>query len=212
MASGWPGVVDRRGTHYVPREAERHPFGFLCPKPHCYLAQAASSESEARHIEATHRCPNQMGTTKIGWYVTMTLVEQLWEELDRALDDFYASPAEMREPKKHYMRGLSFSLTIFMQPHLTTQNQIAEEAVRRRDARLAGDSTYQTIGLNERRYETPPPSREGVPARKSTPPPPAKTFTDTEIATIKQSASLMPLADIARLYGVTEQVIRKLIA
>jgi hypothetical protein len=212
MADGWPGVVERTpGDLGTVRDISRYPWAFKCPRPHCYLAVAVYTRDEALRVESDHKCPALGGTLHISWWSQMTLLEEMWKELDRALDEYYDAPGEMKDPKQHYMRGLSYAIALFMQPHFRTTTDIAHEAVRRRTARLNGDESYQTVGLNERRLEMPPSLREITKPATPAPQPP-KTFTPQEIATIKQSAAVMPLADIARLYGVAEAVIRKAIA
>lgn len=85
----------------------------------------------------------------------MTLVEQVWKKVDEdMLALMQPGPNTDFASLKARLRAFAEVLAIFMIPHFTTADEVAREAKRRYDNRL--DETYCTAGLNVRRYEAPP--------------------------------------------------------
>jgi hypothetical protein len=146
----WP-----TGVTPNPDERSKSRFRFRCGEPNCYMAIGCKTEEDAHTIAAEHGCPYQGGPTRFSWSATVSLVNQLWVELDRVVDhimDYDESSGHTREYWQARASGLAFALSIFMVPHFRTEREISAEAKVRRDHRVAG-TPWTTIGLESRRYE-----------------------------------------------------------
>jgi len=146
----WP-----TGVTPNPDERSKSRFRFRCDKPNCYMALGCKTEADAEAIAASHDCPRQGGPTNFSWSATVTLVEQLWTELDTVVDhilDYDESSGHTREYWQARATGLAFALSIFMVPHFRTEKEISAEAKVRYDHRKAG-TPWTTIGLGSRNYE-----------------------------------------------------------
>lgn len=132
-------------------ETER--FLFKCDKPNCYRRLTFKSADLVELERVNHKCPYWGGESKVSWSVTKTLVQQMWDKLD-------AEYAEIKrgsiDPEYNKARARAFAecIAIFMRPFFETADDIVKEAMRRYDAKAAGDTEYETPGIGHRRYET----------------------------------------------------------
>ena len=99
-----------------------------------------------------HTCPWGSGT-KVAWSVTKTLVEQVWDKADHAVDELSRPNNPSAEYYKAQARAYAECLAIFMTPFLDSPDAVVRELMRRKEARDAGEE-YETKGLGHRRYES----------------------------------------------------------
>lgn len=230
MAKGWNGV-ELRLPNELGYDAKR-PYRFGCPVSFCYYYVSCNSEQDAQNQERNHKCPSS-GITKIGWLVTRTLVEQVWEKLDiemKTIMEGHASDAMAQATGKARARAFAECLAIFMVPHFSTADEIAQEAVRRYKANLANED-YVTAGLGQRRYEsavewlggnkpaggfTSDPAQAGG-ARQRRNPVQVKTpirLSEKDQSTIKTFAAAGGFSNemLAQTFGVSVEVIESILA
>lgn len=176
MAVGWQGVTLRDNPGNLP-DIAAHPYSVRCPKKHCYYAVCADDEASAHEKLRTHKCPRS-GETKIGWSMTKTLVQQVWDRADAhyaKLQDFKENMVDEETSPRRYctvkgaLNELCWTLSIFMVPHFTSAKEVGEELRRRYDAKQAGED-YETPGLGALRY-SPPPGSESKYGRTTEPAP-----------------------------------------
>lgn len=101
-----------------------------------------------------------------------TLLQRTWDMLDAELEAIIANQFgddDVIAKHKNRARAIAEVLAMFMVPHFTTADEIAQEASRRHQAKLNGDTEYETPGLGSRRYEPPPgsPIRGGMESRET---------------------------------------------
>lgn len=188
---------------------------YRCPEQDCYYARQVPRAD----LPPEHKCPEMNGTTKVGWTVYgPSLLEKCWAELDSVIDEIMA--ADHTEPSvqvtKGYARGLAYTLSLFMAPHLTTPADVSKEAKKRWNARQVGDTEYCTPGLAARKYEPPPGdhklSRQTEQrAKMSNPKPPSHNLTDEQINMIKAAAGMFSPEDLAGMYDTTVAVIKSVL-
>lgn len=215
MAEGWEGIALRTDKT---KEAERNPWLFACTQPNCYFRVCAKSEEEARHAEATHKCPSYP-SIKYSWEITVTLVEKLWAMADKAYEDFITADLSVMDGDKYNqlkgrLRGICDSLAVFMVPHFTTGDEIGREVVKRSKVKLAGDTEYETPGLGGRRLEMPAASNPRQ-AEKSKPAP--KPVIEATLTDSNKKAILFALESgmfteeqVAKTYSVSVDTVRAL--
>lgn len=163
MAKGWQGLTLIEDPWATSSESPTHRY--QCPNPDCYYSVGVFGDcTEA----CKHNCPMK-GETKIGWTVTKTLVEQVWDKLDACMVVIMPDPEGTTLPNDQWLneakiqaRAYAEVLAIFMSPHFKTVTEVAKEARKRRQAALAGEP-YETAGLGSLRYQSPP----GVPDKYS---------------------------------------------
>lgn len=183
-----------------------------------------------------HKCPWYGGTTRIAWSVTVTLVEQMWHRLDSLMDELGLNPKpewptngftqydDPQEKLEEYVgacefhanlrgkaRGMAEMIAIFMNPHFTDANEVAREAKRRADARARKDDTYETVGLNQRRYEAPPTSSEVTRYKREPSRPGSKLpVTPIEAEKIRAAYGTFPVDMLAKAYKITEKQVKEI--
>jgi hypothetical protein len=236
VAQGWLGVTLRDNPGNLP-DIANNPYSVRCPVRYCYYAVCATTEEQARQKLRDHKCPYSGGTTKIGWSMTKTLVEKVW---DRA-DELYAQLQDFKErfvdaetsprvfcPVRGGVKELCWTLSIFMVPHFTTPKEVADELARRYDAKKNGDTDYQTAGLGELRYSPPPgtpykyrgteasqPPKQSAPARvqrdyHEKPKPTGKKWKQADWEAVRSTKDKgFPAEKIAQLYRTTAEEIIK---
>lgn len=126
---------------------------FQCDQPHCFRRLTFNSIEELERDKANHKCPYWGGQTKVSWSVTKTLVEKMWEMLDKEISAIHSAPIS---PEWHQARARAFcdAIAIFMVPFFETADEIGKEGMRRYKARVERDTEYETKGMGHRRYET----------------------------------------------------------
>lgn len=144
-----------------------------------------------------------------------TLVYKMWEGADKAYDALQAlkgadlSKTDEIALAKGVVTGYCECLALFMHPHFKTPLEVANEIIRRAEARKSGDTSYETPGLGTRRFDSPPGVERERP-RKAVPPqkPPAAAYSASTIEAIKlANRQNYPLEKIAEIFGGTvEQV------
>jgi hypothetical protein len=202
-------VYNRLGSS---RDIAKHPFIVICTESHCTLHMSAPSYEEGVRVYGAHHCPHLGGPTKIGYSVTLTIVETAWQKLD-AVMDLIMDPAASTLPEqtmraKYEARGMAEIIALFMGPFFTTPDDVAKEAKKRWQARRDGDTAYETVGLGHLKYQAPP----GGPRDKTVEP--AHKLTDKEIAGIKAAlgSGMMKDVELAKMYGVSVAIIRQVSA
>jgi hypothetical protein len=173
-------------------------------------------------VTADHGCPNNCGTTTYGPEYTMSLLAEVWEQLDVSVTYLKENPNGVEaEWHKAYAQGLAFVLAKFMTPHFRTPKEVSAEALKRYNEREAG-RYYDTPGIASKRYVLPdygdvykgPAQRTlaegadsvrsassgGIAARAAT----GKKLNDTERAGIINGKGFFPASELARMYGVPE--------
>lgn len=141
-----------------------------------------------------------------------SLVEALWTELDASYHKFNNDNTITSEEVtrlKGYMRGIAWSLCVFMKPHFMTADSIVEECHRRYLHSLDPESTYCTPGLGVRRAEFP----EGSKYSKTNIAPTVlkHDLDESTIAKIKGAlAAGIGVDDLARMYDVKPDIIKSL--
>lgn len=184
---------------------------FQCSEKWCTYRVALSPDGSNRK----HPCPYLGGTTVIRSF--MSLLSQVWEELDKVTAVLIEHKNEL-EPNdlNHYKGqavGLAKTIVIFHRPFFDEGvKAVSAEALKRYKAKKAGEQ-YETIGLNERRYEMPS-SDKYVPINQR---PVAEV--DPVLAEIQKlldthKASIRKLdkdpSVMAKLFGVSEEAIRRI--
>lgn len=143
-----------------------------------------------------------------------SLLEKTWNELDAITARIIAGSAT--EADKGYARGLAFTLSLFMAPHLTTSQDVAREAKKRHDMKAAGED-YETPGLGSRIYEPPPgnnkystdaPEKQKIKASK--PQPPTPNLTPEQIVAINNAKTFFTSEELAEMYKTTPAFIESL--
>lgn len=128
---------------------------FECDKPNCYRRLTFNSPEEVERERQNHKCPYWGGESKVSWSVTKTLVQQMWDLLDDVTNELMdADDTKEKDFYKSRARGIAECIAIFMKPFFETADDIVREAVRRRKARVDGDTEYETPGIGMRRYES----------------------------------------------------------
>ncbi len=156
MAVGWQGIHEHEGKQV-----------FACPEPNCYYRILMRGPDDS----TDHRCPF-IGDKKVGWSVTKTLVEQVWEMLDQSIDIIKKDPPDQLngEYSKHQARAYCNVLAIFMKPIFQSSDEIAREGLKRWQMRQSGED-YETPGLGHLRYagleDSKPRAKSGPPATPS---------------------------------------------
>jgi hypothetical protein len=178
---------------------------YACPEPHCYYRILMRDE----HDYTDHKCPF-FGDKKAGWSVTKTLVEQVWDLLDRSLDEIMSPSALPKDYHQAQARAYCRVLAIFMQPIFADEDAIADEARKRYKMRKAGEP-YETPGLGSLRYAGLPES-PSKPRAKSAPS--APKLSAQEIASIKQAhtSGFFSIEDIATTFKITVDQVNTVIA
>lgn len=145
-----------------------------------------------------------------------SLLEQAWEELDRAYEYMLSCTqphqADEINATREYMRGMSTILLLWMSPHITSSQDMAREVVKRKKARDAGE-VYETPGLGIRRFD-PPPGMVRMSARQRGNPvqiqPPAG-LTPAQVVQIRQFKDAFTVEQLAQTYSVSVSVIESVI-
>ena len=141
MAEGWLGRVT-------------HPDGydtFSCPAKYCYYHVRLGPVTDEQH-----NCPH-LGVTTHGWSITVGLVEQIWQKLDKVVDEMKHEP-KPTDLAIQNLRGqaeaYAESLVLFMAPLYNSVEDISREAGRRYKARKAGNLDYTTPGIGHAKFKT----------------------------------------------------------
>lgn len=152
-----------------------------------------------------------------------TLVYQMWERLDSHLsviiETTVTNPGEERQVSdaKVAARELAEILAMFMKPHFTSADAIAGEAMRRREARLAGEEV-ETAGVGSLRFTPPPgtvkydqPRKAPRPAKKSTPKRTGSIPQDSvDGIRVALQSGKFTVEQLANLYNVPVEEVEKL--
>jgi hypothetical protein len=184
---------------------------WACPVEACDLQVLTPNATPVDHA-----CPHYGIEIRISWMAHgPSLLSQLWSEMDELTALLLVGQTTPEESLKAQgrARGVAFSLSLFMAPHLRTEDEVVAEAVKRYQMKQAGEP-YETPGLGARIYEPPPgenkysegPSR----TRGAVKPQDAwRTKLDPDVvATIKKST--FPVDMLAQVYSLTQAQIRTL--
>lgn len=213
MAEGWKGI-----TEYVPTPMNVSRWLYACPKPNCYMHLTVKTLEEAEQIAREHKCPRS-GDTKIGWEVTKTLVQKVWDMLD--VEYIFAIDDAAGELHRGRARALAEVLALFMDPFFTNADDVIREARRRYNAHKSGEE-YVTPGLESRRYDFP--STVAEPIRRSYGPPKStgSTALDKEIAKVSEAdkggiklameSGMFQADEVARMYKISASAVQAIIA
>ncbi len=131
---GWNGLHEKNGNQV-----------FSCAEDHCYYSVLVTGDDSTRH-----KCP-ATGTTTYGWSITVSIVEDIWHELDCAVAKIRAK--EDVEQAKCEARAYARVLLLFMKPFFNTVEEISKEAMLRYKAKHEG-LEHETPGINHARYKT----------------------------------------------------------
>ena len=193
----------------------------LCPRDVVYLISVFGRRDGVTEITFA----TKDGTRKKVNTVTggPTLLQRTWDMLDAELDAIIANQfGDEAEILKHKTRARAIAevLAMFMVPHFETADEIAKEAGRRHKAKLDGDTEYETPGLGSRKFEPPAGTRSlASEARDKSPRRAAKKsaavaqkrMPSEAIPGAKQALEMkmMTVAQIAKMYGVTEDEVKR---
>lgn len=177
--------------------------------------------------EITWAMPNGEKRVTLQMTAGPTLLQRTWDLLDAEVDLIFDPSGEYIEYHKNRARAIAEVLAMFMVPHFASADEISKEAMKRRKAREAGDTEYETAGLGSRRYEPPAAAileraREqgrNAPAKTKTraprtprrvQQPTGKRIPEQAIETAKQgiSTGMFTVAQIATGYGMTEAEVK----
>lgn len=185
---------------------------FKCTVQHCYYHVVVKDQATYDRVAADHGCPNPCGTTTYGPEYTMSLLSEIWEQLDKSVAYIKENPDGSEIAwHKAYAAGISFTLAKFMVPHFHTQDDISREALKRYKMHQEG-TPYDTPGLVSRKYEIPSdwkdkyptPERAERSARPTRPTQAVKQLNEKELQGIRNGKGFFDVADVARMYGVPE--------
>lgn len=131
-----------------------------CPAPNCELQVLTPGG-----LPTSHKCPHYTLEIRISWMsYGPSLLQQLWNKADNTYMELLGwssthEPTPEAELDRQVLRGKLIgycdALALYMVPHFTTQNEIANEIVKRYQKSEAGEE-YETAGLGSRTYEPPP--------------------------------------------------------
>lgn len=176
--------------------------------------------------EITWAMPNGEKRVTLQMTAGPTLLQRTWDLLDAEVDLIFDPSGEYIEYHKNRARAIAEVLAMFMVPHFASADEISKEAMKRRKAREAGDTEYETAGLGSRRYEppaaailerareqgrnAPAKTKTRAPRTPRTQPPSGKRIPEQAIETAKQgiSTGMFTVAQIATGYGMTEAEVK----
>lgn len=146
-----------------------------------------------------------------------TIQQQKWKMLDDLIDEIMAHSDTERERNSYKIfqaraRQMAVVLALSMQPFFHTADEIAEEAMRRYEARKRGDTEYETPGIGTQRYQPPPGSkRYGDTTRTERKSPKSKIPSDA-VEGIKKAleSGSFSVKQVADLYKVPEAEVQAL--
>jgi len=161
-------------------------------------------------IQARHICEDNMNGKPV--------ILSCWEELD-AIIDRIKDPAEIdREGAVAEARGMAKIIVRWTAPHYRTTQDISREALRRWQARQAGEEPYTlgtvvaqasadlAVSLGTR-------TGTAAPAARTPRPAPSKQFTEEEVTAIKNGHAMgFSLKDLATAFKCQESNISAVIA
>jgi hypothetical protein len=188
---------------------------FKCTVQHCYYHVSVKDQTHYDHVQADHGCPNQCGTTTYGGTITVSLLTDIWEELDKAVAYLRAEPnGSQAEYYKAYASGLSFTLAKFMVPHFRTHEDISREALKRYKMRMDGIA-YETPGLAQRKYEIPAEWKlktvnPDKPERATRSTQMVKQLNDKELMGIRNGKGFFDAGTVATMYQVPVATIEQI--
>jgi hypothetical protein len=140
VVDGWPGVTWQEDIGR---------WLFECPEPRCWWRLLIKHEHDTEHT-----CPHE-GQVTYGWSETVKLVSQIWEMLDKCIDD--VKNPEVNEAQRavagNQARAYCNTLVLFMTPIFSTSNDVAKEAMARWRARRDGVE-HHTPGMMHATYKT----------------------------------------------------------
>lgn len=194
MATGWKGRHTRNGAEV-----------FECPEPYCYYRIRLRSAGDS----TDHKCPFA-GETRVGWSVTKTLVEQVWDMLDRSIDEIMSPSPLPKEYHQAQARAFCRVLAIFMKPLFADEDAIADEARKRYKMRKAGEP-YETIGLGSLRHAGLPGAEDKPRSTSAKAPPPLSA---QERAVIKQAASsgMFTNEELSNVYKISLEQVKQIVS
>jgi hypothetical protein len=203
-------VLEREQTGLP--DAAKYPFIVRCDQPGCFYFVSAKNHTEGVTALTTHTCPHTGGPTRQGLMMSKTILENAWIKLDALLETILDDNLEEEDRKalRNQCRGMAEVLAMFMSPHFTTGDEVSREAKRRYNSKKAGEPV-ETPGLGSLRLAPPP----GTPSKYTTAaaPKPAHKLTDTEVAAIKNAlAAGWDAGDLAKVYKVSEDIIKSVAA
>lgn len=130
---------------------------WTCPNPACELQVLTPGGQPT-----AHKCPHYTLEVRISWMSHgPSLLQQTWDDVDALFAQYMverenasgAAPGQTAITSR--IRGICSVLARFMVPHLTTEDEVLAEVVKRYNAKQAGEE-YETPGLGSRIYEPPP--------------------------------------------------------
>lgn len=220
----WRGVEKRDPATIPANDGKKYPWMYRCPAPLCFYNITCATEKDAERHRDTHKCPwFAGGTTTIDWSIMSgSFLEPLWGMLDEQMELIMESPNDdVKERARYEARGMAKTLAVLMPPFFHHPDEIAREAKKRYDMRVAQED-YETPGIGRLRLKPPQTTLDMVAAERPAPTAPrsnAVTSTaklgDREKAAIKNAMSVPGMfteKDLAKTYGVSEDVIRAVLA
>ena len=184
---------------------------FQCPEKWCTYRVTLPPDGSNKK----HPCPYLGGTTVIRSF--MSLLSQVWEELDKVTEQIidgkdFIQPEEVTHLKGQAV-GLAKTIVIFHRPFFDEGvKAVSAEALKRYKAKKAGEQ-YETIGLNERRYEMPT-SDKYVPTNQRPVAEVDPVLSEIQKLPDAHKASIRKLdkdpSVMAKLFGVSEEAIRRI--
>ena len=197
---------------------------FDCPEKWCFYYVYVKDQDAYDKAKTTHKCPYPGGTRTYGPEYTMSLLSEIWDELDRTVEYLKEQPqADDHEFKKAYALGLSYTLAKFMVPYFRTTEEVSREALKRYKNRKEGVA-YDSPGLGSLKYVPPVEAPQNkypelyareVPARKKTSAPRSATavtreLNEKELHGIRNGKGFFPAADVARMYSIPEAQVEEI--
>lgn len=200
----------------------------------CHFSGVFYTQVEAEHALATHICP----TPARKQYLGMSIAEQYWVELDRVVDELKANDGDSTPTiwqLKGRATGLAFALLKACSPYYDAGGEravsvAANKRWKMRNGQMDWEPTAgfkydppvpgtnpRTVSQEEMATYTQPHNRGSAPVaptsgrrRRATATPVEKQLTDIEKETIRKAGGVFPIADLAKMYGVTEATIKAL--
>lgn len=155
-ATNWPGKFVKK----IP--GAQYPYEFRCPAPFCFYVIVAPDEATLDQRIENHTCPwFGGGTTTYSWGVMSdSYIGPIWQMLDAEVDiikndtDTEQLSRDARVAARYRARGLAEALAVLMPPFFTTADDIVREAIKRWEARQAGEE-MKTPGLGRLKWKRP---------------------------------------------------------
>lgn len=176
---------------------------FHCEVKHCYYHVLCRTQERYDSVAANHGCPNNCGTTTYGPEYMMSLLEEIWKQLDESVTYIIENPnGPQAEWHKAYAQGLAYTLAKFMNPHFTTPQEISREAKKRYDERKAGHY-YDTPGIASKKLVLPATARSFTESAVTRATQAVRQLNEKETQGIINGKGFFSAIEVARMYQTT---------